>query len=142
DADRPGPALLTARDEERRGALGQGGVRAEVTGGDRPLVAGFGKACPREAADRLEHREAGIGSRLDPSDEAVVDQIGQTVDDVAADRLVGAAHRLGFVDPAATSKDREAGEQPSLRLLEEVIAPGDRRVERLLALGKVTGRAA
>ncbi len=76
----------------------------------------------RELADRLQHPEAAV---CEP-DEALLDQRLQRVQ-------VGAADGLGRFQGAAAGKDREAGEEPPLLLGEEVVAPGDRRPQGLLA---------
>src|SRR5207247_7679079 len=97
----------------------------EVRGVPLPQVlaaTGSLESLVRELADRLQHPEAAV---CEP-DEALLDQRLQRVQ-------VGAADGLGRFQGAAAGKDREAGEEPPLLLGEEVVAPGDRRPQGLLA---------
>ena len=47
------------------------------------------------------------------------------------------ADRLGRVEVAAAGEDRQPVEQPPRAVVEQVVAPGDRAAQRLLALGQV-----
>ena len=72
--------------------------------------------------DRLEHPET---LPLSP-EQALVDQRLERVD-------VRFADLLGRLERAAAAEDRQAFEQEPLLLAEEVVAPFDRRAQRLLA---------
>src|SRR4051794_17190784 len=73
-------------------------------------------------ANRLEHPEAALGV----PDEALLDQRLERVQ-------VGPGDIFGGLDRAAAGEDAERGEEPLLVGRQEVVAPGDRRAERLLA---------
>ena len=91
-----------------------------------------------ELADRVEHPEAQAAVDLLGPDEALVGEERQAVDDVDAVELARRpADRLGAVELAAADEDRQPGEQAALARAEQVVAPGDRAAERLLALGQV-----
>ena len=80
----------------------------------------------RERPDRLEQVEAlAVGA-----DEALRDERRQVVELRAADGL-------GGVEVEAAGEDAEAREQPPLVLAEQLVAPRDRRPQRLMALRKV-----
>ena len=90
----------------------------------------LGEALACEFADRLEHREP----PLPFPDEALVDERGQGVQ-------VALAHGLGRLERPAPGEDREPRQSLLLVLLEQVVAPGDRRPQRLLPFGCVPGPA-
>ena len=84
----------------------------------------------RELADRLQHRVA----RLLAAEQVLVEQRAERVD-------FGAADGLGRLERAAAREHREAREQLLLALVEQVVAPGDRRAKGSLALGGVARTA-
>jgi len=94
-----------------------------VSASEVGLLARVAKALGRKLPDRLEHPES---LPLAHADEALVDERLQPVD-------VRAADRFGRLEGAAAAEDGKAGEQPLLVFREEVVAPIDRRAQRLLA---------
>ena len=86
------------------------------------------QALPRELADRLEHPEALVLVRVGAAaDEALVEQRRERVE-------VRVTDRFGRVEGAAAAEDCEPGEELLLVVVEEVVAPGDRRAQRGVAL--------
>ena len=73
-------------------------------------------------ADRLEHPVAVAVA----ADEALVDEGGERVE-------LGLADLLDRLERGAAGEDREPGEELALVVAEQVVRPGDRRPERLLA---------
>jgi hypothetical protein len=83
---------------------------------------------PCELADRLEHPEALVPVRIGAAaDEALVEERRKRVE-------VRATHRFGRLESAAAAEDCEPGEQPLFVVVEEVVAPSDRRTQRGVAL--------
>ena len=73
-------------------------------------------------------------------DQRPVDEVAQQVEHIVpVDPVVGrrssfiARHFLGRLQRPATAEDRQPAEQPALRLRQQVVAPVDRRPQRLLA---------
>ena len=86
------------------------------------------ESLPCELADRLEHPEALLAVRVGAAaDEALVEQRRQRVE-------IRVADRFGGVEGAAAAEDGEPGEQLLLVVVEQVVAPGDRRAQRRVAL--------
>ena len=119
----PGQQLSTAgaQDERRWSLLEQREVVVGVTAGERIGLAGLVQPFARILADRLEHPVA-LGRE---AEQALLDQRLQRVD-------VGAADLLGGVQGAAAGEDREGADDALLFLGEQVVAPVDRRPQRLL----------
>src|SRR6516225_3616152 len=81
-------------------------------------------------ADRLEHMETSIPRRrLDSSDEALVNQRGQTFNNV---NVTVSTHHLGRFQRKAAAKDGQMSEQPLLLRGQQLVAPRDRRVQRFM----------
>ena len=92
----------------------------------------------RVLPDRVQEPEARLAvGRLLDLHEALVDQRHQPVEDVATDLGRRTADRLGRGEVAPGGEDRQPIEQPLPAVVEQVIAPGDRAAERLLAFGQV-----
>src|ERR1700719_183771 len=89
----------------------------------------------RELANRLQHPVAGLRvcSLLAPN-EVLVDQRPERLDVCVADRLRG-------LKRAAPREDRETREQAAFLVIEQVVAPGDRRPQRVLPRRRVAGAA-
>ena len=75
-----------------------------------------------ELADRLQHRVALAG----PPEQALLDERLERVD-------VGVDHRLGGLEAAPAREHGQPGEEAPLLVREELVRPGDRRAEGLLA---------
>jgi hypothetical protein len=95
--------------------------------------------------DRLEHHQARLAVvAVSTPDQALVEERGDAVErievgsDVTGQRGGDRLDRLG----QGRGKEGEEHEEALLAGLEEVVAPLDRRPERLLALGQVAGPAA
>src|SRR5207253_3240135 len=96
----------------------------------------------RELSDRLQHQEAWLTEVRKPSEKALVSQLVERVDHVAADISRRAADRLDLFETPAAGENGEAGEQPPAGLLDHVVAPLDRAAKRLLTARKVASPAA
>ena len=108
----------------------------EVPARDRRVSPGGPRAAPGEVADRLEHREPRLvapvatvagGSRRPAS--SCSRAAGRPV---ASAQTASAAAKV-----RPPSKTAQPPEQDLLGLVEQVVAPGDRRPQRLLPLGQV-----
>ena len=101
----------------------------------------------RVGLDRLEHRDPRrpiAVRRLGLQDQALVEKRAEAADGIQlrAGRLVEVGrHRLDRLDRAAT-EDRQQLEEPLLGGAQELVAPLDRRAQRLLPLGQIAGAAA
>ena len=115
------------------GRLGERDVVVEMAITRRRLLAGLTKLHGRELADRLEHPEAGLASGRLVGDEARVEQRLQRRRHVRA--RVGDS--LDRVEGRATGEDGERAEDVRGRVVEEAVAPVDRRAQRALPLGEV-----
>ena len=93
----------------------------------------------RELPDRLQHREPEVAVRVRPPDQRHVDERRQPVEGVQADLLRAGRPPRPAQRPSA-GEHREPGEQPPLRRVEQVVAPGDRASEGPLALGERSAR--
>ena len=91
-----------------------------------------------ELADRVEQPEPRLAvGRLLDLDQALVDERHEAVDDVAAELRGRAADGLGRLEVAAAGEDGQAVEEPPPAVVEQVVAPGDRAAQRLLARRQV-----
>src|SRR6266516_3199627 len=106
----------------RVGELGELDVVVGVPAAHRVGFASFLQQLAGVLADRLQHPEA----LLRVPEQALVEQGLQAGD-------VGAGYLLGRLERAAAAEDGQAGEEPLLVRREQVVRPGDRRPQRLLA---------
>ncbi len=94
----------------------------------------------RELPDRLQHRDARLATRfVDLSNEALLDEPGETVEDVQVD-VVDRPEIGGHGFDGGDLRLREHGHQLEQALLawpKEAVAPVHRRPQRLLSLRKV-----
>ena len=82
--------------------------------------------------------EAGLAVDLLRPDEALVGEGHQPVEDLDADLRRPVRRRASArLELAAADEHGEPREQPPLALVEQVVAPGDRAAQRLLALRQV-----
>src|SRR4029079_15417676 len=89
--------------------------------------------------DRVEQPEARLAiGRLLHLEQALVHERHQSIEDVTTYLGRGPADRLDRGKVASGPEDRQAIDQPASARLEELIAPGDRSAQRLLALRQVT----
>ena len=120
-------------------ALGEGQAPVEVAAGP----GGRARPTPRGARPRTGgSSRAGAGARVLGDDERLVDQAGrETGHAPALDRAAG-AHVLGGVErrtpPANTARRRKSS---ALLAVEQVVAPVDRRAQRLLARSSAVAAA-
>jgi hypothetical protein len=112
-----------------------------VTAAEQVALAAFLEACGRVLADRLEHAHPGCAAaRAFGDHEAVLDEALERAEDVL-DLLV-AAHRFRRGDRPPAREDGESREERALGLVEELVAPLDRRRQRSLAIGEVRNASA
>lgn len=84
-------------------------------------------------ADRLQHavsrlaRDLGVGQ-----DQRLVDQVAEHPQDVLGPQSAARADLLGHVERPPAGEDRQPPQQDPLGLVEQLVAPVDRRPERLL----------
>ena len=109
--------------------LGEGLEVLGVAVAQRRRFAALVEPRERVRADRLEHREAGLAVRLLVLPEQVV--VDQRCD--CRERHLAAADRLHGLESAAAGEHREPGEEAPVLWPEQVVAPVDRRPERLAA---------
>ena len=116
----------------------------------RRALPGGGEAIEGELAQRLQQAQPGSCARrltgprvrLDLApDEAVVDQRLQTVEGLDRQPATGRADGDGRLDGAAPGEDGQAPEQGPLVHGQQVVAPGDGRFQRLVALGQIARAA-
>ena len=69
--------------------------------------------------------------------QALVDKGGETVQDVRGE-IASVTHLLGGLEAPASGEDPEAIEEDLLVLGQKLVAPRDRSLERLLALGRIS----
>ena len=114
------------------GAIRERHERRDLPPAQGGLAAGLREPGGRERADRLEHpvarRPVGIGSA---PDEALVEERRERVEIRVTDLDRG-------VERAARSEDRKVGEELLLVRPEEIVRPGDRRLEGRVARIRVT----
>ena len=115
------------------GILGHLPVIGAVPGAHRVSFAGFPEAVPAVLPQRLELAEPGFTTGTGASDEGLVDQPAQNVEDLCGRHLVVGADRLGGVQAAASDEDRQPCEQAALVLEQQVVAPVHHRPKGLLA---------
>ena len=136
----PGEVLLAARAPQRpfgSVALGEREVVAVVALADRLARRRRGEALARVGADRLEHAAAGSGAC------AYRRRTSRLLATRSVERVeAGAGDGLGRLDRRAAGEHGEAREARLLGVAEQVVAPVDRRAQRLLARGRVAGAGA
>src|SRR5207247_1554448 len=86
----------------------------------------------RVLADGLEHRESRPLLEFLPPNQAVVEQGSEALERFHPEVLPRVAHGVDCRERAAARERREPGEQSPLGLVQELIAPLDRRSERSL----------
>ena len=118
-------------DREREGPRGEPAF-------DRRSLAGLVQTFAGELADRLQHRASDLaGGEVGPANEARVEEPAQHVEHVE----VFTRDRLDRLQGAAAGEHRQASEQGPRVVVEQVVAPRDRRRQRLLAFGSVARAA-
>ena len=90
------------------------------------------KPLAAELAKRFEEPEPVGGLSLSALEHGLLDQGPDELRDLFGVQPVAGAHRLGRVELEATGEHRQAGPQQSLVLAQELVAPVDRALERLL----------
>jgi len=98
-----------------------------------------------ELAHRLQHAEARIGQAIGPalfhSDETVVVERAEAVNDRDGGRARRIGDRLCCLERRASDEDGETAKQRLLRRVEEVVTPADGRPQRLLPLRPIAPAA-
>ena len=114
---------LTLRELERphRVPAGQGGG-----------LAGVGEPLARVQPDRLEQPVAPLASAFVRGDERLLDEAREHVGALRDIEAGSAAHGLDRVQLEAAGEDAESAQQHPLVRLEQIVAPLERRLERLL----------
>ena len=132
---RAGSEVLVLRDHEVHALLVTAGRRAQLRRSrEREVV--LRMRPPQRSALRRRLQPLGGDTRgssrasrtglVRAADEALVDERLERVE-------VGVGDRLGRLERAAAAEDREPREERAARLVQQVVAPLDRRAERLLA---------
>src|SRR5439155_14842677 len=96
----------------------------------------------REFADGLQHQKARLTEIGKPPDQALVSQLVEHLDDIAADILRWAADRFDLFEAAAPGENGEAGEQAPAGRIDHVVAPLDRPTKGLLTTRKIASATA
>ena len=131
------PAALVGAGQLRRRRPGEVEVGPGVTSSELVGLAAFSQPLEGEGTDRVRHREPDLAVRLGSPDQALVGQVGDPVEDVAPELLGRSADQLGRLQVAAAAEAGQALEQVPARLVEQVVAPGDRAAQGALPLGHV-----
>ena len=127
------PHGLVAALELVGGLFGEHEEVRRVRLADGAVLAARHQSFERVLPDRLHHRQTGLAvGMLAQLQQALVDQRFDAVDDVDTQILFRVGHGLGGLERAAADEDRQAAEQPLFGLAEQVVAPGNRRAQRLL----------
>ncbi len=92
------------------------------------------EAVRSEHPNRGQQPEPGPEGRRSGLHEAVVHQRGDALQDLDAELLGWAGHRLGLGHGEAAGEDRQPLEQPPFGISQEVVAPGDCALQRPLPL--------
>src|SRR4029078_5030845 len=109
---------------------------------DGVLLAAGREALPCVLPDRLQQSETRLTPRrLIDAHEALVCERREAVDDVDAEFGGRAEHGFGRLDVSRPREHRQAVEQTTGSLVEDVVAPGDRAAKRLVPRRPVEGRA-
>ncbi len=103
------------------------------------VLRGLRQALRGVIADRLQHEEPRLAViRLDLPHEALVHERSHAVEGV---EVAAGGDRLRRLEREPAAEHREPAEEPLLGFVEQVVAPGDRAAERLLALREVARAA-
>src|SRR6266849_1427188 len=119
----------------RRHGQRQVGCGMRVT--DRIRLACFLEAFGGEFPNHLQHEQSRLDKIREPAQQALDCQLVESCQNVDAKLSRRPAHCLCLFEVGAAREYREAAEQALQRLLQEVVAPCDRTVERLLATRQV-----
>ncbi len=92
---------------------------------------------PRVLADRLQHRESRPVDRVLGSEEALVGERRADGQYVGLDFARHGAYRVNSLERAAADEHGQAAEEATLRLAQELMAPGERVPERPLPSRRV-----
>jgi hypothetical protein len=126
-------------EEVRPDGLGEVEEVAGVALPDELQLVALLESLEGELADRGQAAEPRLASAgLGAQDEALVDQGGQGIEDLDAERAIGIADRLGRLQRPAAHEHGQAPEQRLLGRREQVVAPGDGAAQRLVARRHVT----
>ena len=106
---------------------------------DGVLIASRRQAFDRVFTDRLQHQEPRLARRFHPAQQALVAQGRDAFEHIDVEART--ADLLGMLDRKPSDEDTEPGEQATVLLVEEVVAPFDGAPEGALALGEVAGAA-
>ena len=99
------------------------------------------EAVAGELADRLQHDQPRLVEIRHAPQETLVRQLVKATEHIGAGFIGRAANRLGLLEAGAASKHGEPGHQPLQSRIEQLVAPGDRAGEGLLATRQVAGTA-
>ncbi len=100
--------------------------------GERVRLAGVVELSPRIEANRLEQPVAAVGAAVVEAHEGLLDEAPEHVRDVGRLEEVARADHLGRAELEAAGEHAEPAEEDALVGLEQVMAPAERRLERLL----------
>src|SRR5438309_1793023 len=121
------PSALIRPGQLRLGSLDELEEEHQMALADLGLLLAQCKQLSRVLPDRLEKQETALADRLE---EAPVDQTGDLVE-------VGSGDDLRGFDGETAGEDGEPAERALQWLLQQLVAPGDRRAQRLLPLRRV-----
>ena len=84
-------------------------------------------------ADRLEQPVVRLRGRVVEGDQGLIDELAEQAEDVPRPTPGAGAYDLSGLERRATDEDRQRPEHAALRVREQVVAPVQRGLERLLA---------
>ena len=95
------------------------------------------EALGRELAHHLQHQQPGLVEVGHTPQKALIRKLVKTRKHVHAKLGSRPAHLFGLFQVGAARKNGESCKQPLLRLVQQVVAPRDRPLQRLLPAGQV-----
>ena len=133
------PLQLAGAAQPSRGRFGQGQEPGGVSFLNPRPLRHLGQPLRSVLADHVQHPEPRATCPLDPAQQALVDKLLKSIQDLDAQVDRRRADGLGALK-ADTAAEHRAGRQqaPSART-EQPVAPGDRATQGLLTLRQVTG---
>ena len=131
--DHPQPGRLLVSVKLRLDLLGQRQQPPRMAPFQHLLLAALPQALPGVLSDGLEHAIASALASLGRSQERLVEQGRDEVEDVGGIRPGDGTHCLGRFERPTTTEDGESSQQLALRLGEERVAPVDGCPQRLLS---------
>ena len=131
------PLLALGAEQFGGGRLGQCLVCRRVAVAHKLVLAGLLESLGSVLANNLQHQQPRLVEIREPSQQALLRELVESREHVDPELGGWAAHRLGLLEVGPSRKDREASEELPMCVIQQVIAPADGAVQRLLPAGKI-----